>query len=1233
MPPTGNTIAELVIGLKVDDSGVAASLSRSISSFAGVGSTAKTAAGAVEDATSKMSAGAERAASTFLRLQQAAAMKQIGSAMQSVGAQFMGAIGGMVREAGNFEQNLNVFQATSHATAAQMQTVSQRAIDLGNDMKLPPTSAKTAIDGMLAMSRAGLGLNDVLGASRSALQLAAIGGMDAGKAAMFMANSLKVFHLEGTQANKVADMMAALTSAAGSKIEETARAVQYGGTAFAQAHVPMQDFMTEIGEMAQAGIKGSRAGSALGQMLTNLEAPSRQGAQVLKQLGVTIYDANGHMKNQQDIIAQLGPALNNLSQQDRDYAMKMLFSTNARRAANVVILGGVDAFDKMHEKVTAQGEADKKAAAAMAGYKGAVEQLNSQINTLQISMGQRLIPQVTSLVRWLSTLVDDFNKLSPGTQDFIVKGGLIAGVLLTVGGRIVSLLGTLAQLRIAWMTVGAAADAAAASETVAANAGAGAGARGLLGRLAGGAVGTLGAAGAVIGAGYYAATKGQETLFAGVDAQNKRDFAAGTARESADPAALRRRLAYDTSERKRIQSGIDYSNTSGYPASASELATMRAQVQNLTKDIVEVNKQLADMGKIGKTIAEQAVDHIKGPQGKATCAAFASEVLKAAGASIAGSASATALRNQLIAAGATEHPGAQARPGDYLYMGGPGYGTSKDARGYGYHAAIALGGGMMRQSSGGRVTTQHVPTHAPVFEAYSVPSALSEAGVAGGGSLQEQIAARTQAEREAAAEKKRLAKEVARDAEQAEKERLRANTEVTTEIFRLTHSEYETQVRQYRQDEAENIRSGVTKLNAHKLYLAQVAALDKQEAERKKSAAVSDPGVEGLRQERINLGELLATTTAGKLAWTTYGKALENLNPIHQKIITAWAQEKDAQTALTKAADDAQKKQEDAARKREVQLTHEHTLWQELNADYTKAQGALDVATGAEARHTAATESLALKYRDLGTWGRIWIGLIDQMKAKTDAATAAQKAAQALEAAQNREREQSQKTTDKIIEASADLHAEWTRVLHTGTDYESVLGRLNLASKTLTGSQQQMVQSLVKENQTLDTVRTLAEGTRSIVSGFFSDIIKGGKGFFSNMIQGFTNMFQEIAVKFLTNQAMQGLLGLFGGGRGVPGVAGPTNIGMSVASAFGGFFASGGAVSGGRPILVGERGPELFTPASNGSITANAQLAGAGGITINMTVYANDAGSFQRSSGQIMQDLYRQANLAQQRNR
>jgi phage-related minor tail protein len=66
-------------------------------------------------------------------------------------------------------------------------------------------------------------------------------------------------------------------------------------------------------------------------------------------------------------------------------------------------------------------------------------------------------------------------------------------------------------------------------------------------------------------------------------------------------------------------------------------------------------------------------------------------------------------------------------------------------------------------------------------------------------------------------------------------------------------------------------------------------------------------------------------------------------------------------------------------------------------------------------------------------------------------------------------------------------------------------------------------------------------------------------------------------------------------------------------------FANGGDVMSKTPIIVGERGPELFIPQSAGNIVSNAQLKGSGGSSdyssgqtvVNYNIQAVDASSFR----------------------
>lgn len=58
--------------------------------------------------------------------------------------------------------------------------------------------------------------------------------------------------------------------------------------------------------------------------------------------------------------------------------------------------------------------------------------------------------------------------------------------------------------------------------------------------------------------------------------------------------------------------------------------------------------------------------------------------------------------------------------------------------------------------------------------------------------------------------------------------------------------------------------------------------------------------------------------------------------------------------------------------------------------------------------------------------------------------------------------------------------------------------------------------------------------------------------------------------------------------------------------------ALGGPVMGGKSYIVGESGPELFTPSTTGSITRNQDLQGGGVTNVNFTIVANDTTGFDQ---------------------
>ena len=127
-------------------------------------------------------------------------------------------------------------------------------------------------------------------------------------------------------------------------------------------------------------------------------------------------------------------------------------------------------------------------------------------------------------------------------------------------------------------------------------------------------------------------------------------------------------------------------------------------------------------------------------------------------------------------------------------------------------------------------------------------------------------------------------------------------------------------------------------------------------------------------------------------------------------------------------------------------------------------------------------------------------------------------------------------------------------------------------------------EALARETATLQGFfEEVGASAQRTLSGFLADPLSDG---LDELPGKFAQILQQLAADALASELFSLLGGLATGGAG--GGAG-SFLGL-VGSFFGGGMAAGGQAMGGRPILVGERGPEIFTPPGSGSITPNVNI-------------------------------------------
>jgi len=144
----------------------------------------------------------------------------------------------------------------------------------------------------------------------------------------------------------------------------------------------------------------------------------------------------------------------------------------------------------------------------------------------------------------------------------------------------------------------------------------------------------------------------------------------------------------------------------------------------------------------------------------------------------------------------------------------------------------------------------------------------------------------------------------------------------------------------------------------------------------------------------------------------------------------------------------------------------------------------------------------------------------------------------------------------------------------------------------------------------MDTQKQIVELSKAIEDSFsesFKGIIKGTMSVqdaFRNMFMRIADHFLDMAAQMMAAQISRGFLGLFGNMFTSGGNDLLSNSGLTAATpgevTMASFKANGGPVKGGNSYIVGERGPELFSPGVSGMITPNEMLGGSTNIVVNV---------------------------------
>lgn len=340
----------------------------------------------------------------------------------------------------DFTTSLNTMSAVSGATAAQLEAVSQRSRELGNDISLPGTSAGDAAAAMTELAKGGFSVEQSMAAAKGTLQLAAAAQIDAATAATIQSQALQAFGLNADYAAKTSDVLANAANASSAEITDIAAGMQQAGAVANQFGLSLEDTATGLALFANAGITGSDAGTLIKSALLALTDTSKPAQGAIETLGLTVYDAQGAFVGLSSLFGQLDEAAASMSDEQYQAATATLFGSDAMRLAGVAAQVGSAGFDQMEVAINRQGAAAEVAAAKTQGLPGALAAVSNSAETVALSIYDLV---KGPLQEFANTAADAINDNGPKIVSTFKEIGSAAG---TVGGFIGDAVGAFREL-------------------------------------------------------------------------------------------------------------------------------------------------------------------------------------------------------------------------------------------------------------------------------------------------------------------------------------------------------------------------------------------------------------------------------------------------------------------------------------------------------------------------------------------------------------------------------------------------------------------------------------------------------------------------------------------------------------------------------------------------------------------------------------------------------------------
>lgn len=345
-----------------------------------------------------------------------------------------------------FETSMSKVSALSGATGDDLAALEAKARELGSTTTF---SASQAADALGYMALAGWDTQAMLAGVGPVLSLAQAGELDLAAASDLVTDYLSAFNMTAEDTGRMVDVLAYAQANANTTVDGLGQAFKNCAANCNAAGMDVETTSAAIAMMANQGLKGSEAGTALNAVMRDMTQRMEDGSIKIGDATVAVMDAQGNYRDFADILADVETATDGMGDAEKAAALQSTFTADSIKGLNLMLNAGSGELSSFRDDLYGCAGAAEDAATAMtdnlqgdlAGMGSAFEELALKIyDGVQEPLRSAVQFVTGSVVPALTFLVENVDYVA------VALGGVAAAVAAMNFGKVASALSAVPKL-------------------------------------------------------------------------------------------------------------------------------------------------------------------------------------------------------------------------------------------------------------------------------------------------------------------------------------------------------------------------------------------------------------------------------------------------------------------------------------------------------------------------------------------------------------------------------------------------------------------------------------------------------------------------------------------------------------------------------------------------------------------------------------------------------------------